>query len=195
MNNNNCLNEVFLSFDSLNKELSPGFHLVDTFSDHFSFHSANRKNTNAKTIYCNKLDNIYKNSLINQDIVLIILDASVKNNIATSVLYIHKGQDIIAKTVHYTMNIMSTKAELFTIRCGINCTTQIQDVAHIIIITDAIPAAKHIFNIFIHLYQLHSIAISNDLKGFFSINSSNLILFWNCLSSNKWFSHLLVDKS
>ena len=37
INTNNCLNEVLLSFDSLNKELSLSFCLVDTFSDHFSF--------------------------------------------------------------------------------------------------------------------------------------------------------------
>lgn len=33
----NCLNEVLLTFDSWNKELSPSFCLVDTFSDLFSF--------------------------------------------------------------------------------------------------------------------------------------------------------------
>jgi len=32
---NNCLNEVFPSFDSLNKKLSLGFHLVDFFSNFF----------------------------------------------------------------------------------------------------------------------------------------------------------------
>ena len=37
VNTNNHLNEVFPSFDSLNKELSSSFHLVDTFSDHFFF--------------------------------------------------------------------------------------------------------------------------------------------------------------
>jgi len=54
--------------------------------------------------------------------VLIISDASVK------------------------MNVMSTEAELFAIRYSINCATQMQDVAHIIIIMDAIPATKHIFD-------------------------------------------------
>ena len=29
---NNYLNENFLSFDNLNRELSPGFYLIDTFS-------------------------------------------------------------------------------------------------------------------------------------------------------------------
>jgi len=32
MDTNNWLNEVFSSFDSLNKGISPGFHLIDLFS-------------------------------------------------------------------------------------------------------------------------------------------------------------------
>lgn len=43
INTNNQLNEVFSSFDSLNKEISPGFHLIDIFSNYFSFISVNQK--------------------------------------------------------------------------------------------------------------------------------------------------------
>jgi len=46
----------------------------------------------------------------------------------------------------------------------------------------------------IHLYQLHSIAISRDLKKFFNKNLSNVIEFWDCSDSIKWSPHLLVDK-
>jgi len=72
---------------------------------------------------------------------------------------------------------MSTETKLFIVKCSINHTTQIQDITHIIVITDAIPATKHIFDISIHPYQLHSIAISNNLRGFFNKKSNNLILF------------------
>jgi len=34
--------------------------------------------------------------------MLIILDTSIKNNVATLILYIHRDQEIIAKSVHYT---------------------------------------------------------------------------------------------
>jgi len=51
MDSNNYLNKVFPSFDSLNKELSPGFCLVDNFSDHFSFHSVNQKDTDSLITY------------------------------------------------------------------------------------------------------------------------------------------------
>jgi len=170
------LNKVFPTFNSLNKELSPSFCLIDTFYDCFSFHSVNRKDPDTKIPYHIKLDNIYENSLIDQDIVLIILDTSIKNNVATLVSYIHWGQDIITKTVHHAINVMSTKAELFAIRCRINWAIQMQNTAHIIIITDAIPAAKWIFDTSNHL---HSITISSDLRGFFQKNSSNSISFWD----------------
>jgi len=117
---NNYLNEVVPSFDSLNKELSPGFHLVDTSHNHLSFLSVNQKNSNTLTAHQNRLDNVYEDSLINQNTVLIILDASIKNNVVTLISHIHRGQEIIAKSVHYAINITSTKAKLFTIRCGIN---------------------------------------------------------------------------
>ena len=46
---NNCLNEVFSSFDSLNKELSLGFHLVDFFPNCFSFLTVNQKDHKSLT--------------------------------------------------------------------------------------------------------------------------------------------------
>jgi len=77
---------------------------------------------------------------------------SVKNNVATLVSHIHKNQEIIVETIYHTTNVNFTKARLFAIRCRINHTTYLQDVNCIIIITDAIPAAKQIFNTSIHLY-------------------------------------------
>lgn len=194
MNTNNHFNKVFSSFDSLNKELFPDFHLVNTFSDCFSFLSVNWKNPNALTTHQNRLDNIYKNLLVNQNTMLIISDISVKNNVVTSISHIHRGQEIIAKSVHHAMSITSTEAELFTIRCRINCTIHLQDITHIIIITDAIQATKWIFNISVHLHQLHSITILKNLRNFFNENSNNLIVFWNYLDSVKWSLCLLVDK-
>jgi len=111
------LNKIFPAFDSLNRELSPGFHLVDTFPDYFSFYLANQKDVTTKIAHHNKLKNIYENS---QDTILIISDVSVKNNIAISVSYIWREYKIIVKTVHYAMNVLSTEAELCAIRCDIS---------------------------------------------------------------------------
>ena len=55
-----------------------------------------------------------------KEATLIISDVSVKNNIAISVSYIWREYKIIVKTVHYAMNVLSTEAELYAIRCDIS---------------------------------------------------------------------------
>jgi len=170
----NCLNDIFSLFNTLNIELTPGFHLVNNFSDCFSFIS--QKYFKALTTYHNKLDNVYKYSLINQNTVLIIAD-SIKNNIAISISHICRGQEIITKSIHHTMNMTSTKAKLFAIRCSINHAIHLQNFTQIVVITDAILAAKQNFNLSVYLYQLYSIAILKDLKEFFTTNSDNFIVF------------------
>ena len=52
--------------------------------------------------------------------MLIIVNASVKNNVTTLISHIYKGQEVITKLVHHTINVTFTEAELFAIRCGIN---------------------------------------------------------------------------
>ena len=74
-------------------------------------------------------------------------------NITTSVSHIQRGHEIIAKTIHHAMNILSIEAELFAIRCEISQILQIQDISHIshiIVITDTIHTAKCIFDLSIH---------------------------------------------
>ena len=92
------------------------------------------------------------------------------------------------------MNITSTKVKLLLIRYRINLAIQVPNVRQIIIITDAIPAARCIFDLSNHLFQLYSIVVFQDLRAFFNGNSNNIISFWDCLSSNKWPPHLAVDK-
>ena len=95
----------------------------------------------------------------------------------------------IIKTIHYVVNITSTKAKLFTIRCRINQAISIPNVKYIVIITDFLYMAKKIFNSLIHPYQIHSIAISQELRDFFKKNSNNHIDFWDCSSKQKWIPY------
>ena len=67
---------------------------------------------------------------------------SIKNNIATSVTYIQRKHEIIIKTIHHIINILSTEVELFTMRYSISWITQLQDIINIIIITDTIHVAN-----------------------------------------------------
>ena len=173
MDTNNCLNKFFLSFNRLYKELLSRFWLVDNFSDPFSFHTINHKDTEVKNAYLYTLDKIFDNSLSNLNTILIISDTSIKNNVATLILHIHSGQNILAKTIHYTINVTSTKVELFSIRCEINQAVQVPNAENIIIITDAIHGARYIFDLSSHPYQLHSV--------------TNFIQFVS-LQSVDWFS-------
>ncbi len=50
------------------------------------------------------------------------------------------------------MNVTSTKAKLFLIRCGINQAVQVPNTEHIIVITDTIPAARYISLICLPIY-------------------------------------------
>ena len=83
------------------------------------------KDDKARTIHLNNLNNIYQDSSNSPDTIFIISDASVKNNIVTSISYIQKEYNIIIKSVHHTINISSTEAELFAIRYDISQATQI----------------------------------------------------------------------
>ena len=157
---------------------------MDTFHNYFSFNTVKCKDAKARTAHLNQLKNVYQRSSNSHDIIFIISDTSVKNNIVTSVSYIQRKHNIIRKTIYHAMNISSTKAKLFIIRCGISQATQIQEVKQIVIITDAILVVKKNFNTSHYLYQLHSITISNDLRKFFNKNPNNLITFWDCLSDN-----------
>jgi len=87
---------------------SPIFHIVDY------------KDTEVMNTHICSPDKILDNFSLNQNTVLIIYDASIKNNLATSLLYIYSSQSILVKTIHHIFNITFTEAKLFLIRCGIN---------------------------------------------------------------------------
>ena len=116
---NNYFNQVLLAFNCLNREPSSEFCLINNFPDHFTFHIIDCKDTEVRTAYHNKLKNIFKNSFQSNDTILIIFDASIKNNIITLVLHIRREHEIIKKTIHHVINIMFTEAKIFLIRYDI----------------------------------------------------------------------------
>ena len=58
--------------------------------------------------------------MVDSNTAIIILDNSIKNNIAISITYVHSYIKLVKKTIHHTVNITTMKAELFAIRYGIN---------------------------------------------------------------------------
>ena len=174
---NNCLNRVFLLFDSLNKEFHSEKRLIDTFSNCFCFHKANWSSDKSKTHHCNLLDDIVLNASSVSLTVVIVLDASIKNNTAMSITHIYSFNSPLKKTLYHAINVILMEVELFTIRCGINQTIQIPSTSHIIVITDTLHIVQKIFNLSIYLYQIQSIAIFKDLQKIFNKHSDNSIEF------------------
>jgi len=100
------------------------------------------------------LDNMILESSLSLSIAIIASDTSVKNNIATSIAYIHTFDKSLIKTIYYTVYITSTEVEPFVIRCGINQSLSLDNISKIIVITDTFHAVKKIFNPLVYPYQL-----------------------------------------
>ena len=185
---------IFPSFSPLDSEFSPGHWIIDRFSNCFAFNLVNKNDEKSKNSHAQELDDIVLRFSSTSCSAIVIMDASIKNNIATSISHIHVANQLLIKTVHHASFVTSTEAELFAIRCGINQACATDNVSKIIIITDSIHAAKKIFDYSSHQYQIHSAAILSELHTFFSSNESNSIEFWECPSKLKWRFHHNVDK-
>jgi len=179
----NRYNKIFPSFSLFNSKFSPGNRLIDIFSNHFLFHSLNRKNNHDVKSHLYHLDNITLQVLSDPQSVVVVINASIKNQVAMLILHIYIHDNPVIKTIHYIVNVISTKAKLFVIRYGINQATHLPNVNQIFIITDSIHTTKRIFDSLLHPYQIHSASISYKLREFFKKDSNNLVEFWDCPSN------------
>ena len=123
MNVNNRLNRVFSSFDPFNNKFSSRNRLIDIFPSYFSFHSTNRRNKESIKVHICKLDEITFQVSLNSKTAMVILDTSIKNQVTTFIVYVHTYNSLVIKMIHYVINIILTKAKLFTIRYSINQAT------------------------------------------------------------------------
>ena len=178
----NRFNEVFSSFDLLNKKFSPSSCLIDIFPSCFSFYPFNKYSSNNLEDCSHQLNNIAIILSLNHSYALVISDTGIKNNVATSITHIHIHNKPIIKMIYHTVNITSIEAKLFAIRCSINQAVNLLEISKIIIITDLIHAAKRIFDSLIHSLQIYSASISKELRKFFLANNDNSIAFWECSS-------------
>ena len=118
-------------------------------------------------------------------IAIIASDMSIKNNVATSIMHIHTYNKPLIKVIHHVVLITSTEAELFAIRYSINQAMNFNNIAKIIVITDSIHAARKIFDLSVHLYQIQSAAVLSELRKFFNHHKNNSIEFLECPSCFK----------
>jgi len=175
INSNNKLYGVFLAFSPFHPEFNPGSRIVDLFPDRFSFNLASKEKNNRK--HSQQLDEMTLQSSSSPHMAIIVTDASIKKDITTSISHVHICNHPLTKTVHYAAYVTSTEAELFAIRCGINQACSKKDISKIVIITDSIHATKKIFDSKSHPYQLHTIAILQELCWFFAKDQNNSVKF------------------
>jgi len=180
VDSNNRSHEIFPSFSPTHSELSLGFRIIDIFLDRFSFNLCNKEKNDKFCLY--QLDSVVIELSLSQSITIVAMDASIKNNIATSILHMHISKQPLIKTLHHTAFITSLEAELFAIRYGINQASSKENVFKIIVITNSIYIAKKIFNPSFHPLQIQAVAILEELHQFFSRDSNNSIVFWKCPS-------------
>ena len=143
----NQSNKCFPSFTSLDSEFSPGHRVIDNFPECISFNIC-RKENNDKLCE-QELDKIVLENSSSSSIAIIVSDVSIKNNVTISITHIHTFDKPSMKMIHHAVYVISTEAELFTIRCGINQSLSVNNISKIVVITDSIHAVKKIFNLFV----------------------------------------------
>jgi len=178
VNMDNRFNKVFPSFDPFNKEFSLGSHLIVIFHSHFSFHCSNKQSDQGIKSYIHLLKNITIKSSSDLSYALVVSDASIKNNIAISIFHVHIHNKPVIKTIHHMVNVTTTEAELFAIRCSINQATALPSITNIVVLTDFIHTTRRIFDSSSHPFQIHVTAILAELRIFFPKNHDNSIEFW-----------------
>ena len=80
---------IFPSFSPLDPEFFPGHRITDKFSNRFSFNLFNKKEKNQNKICGQELDDLTLCCSSEPNTALMITDASIKNDITTSISHIH----------------------------------------------------------------------------------------------------------
>jgi len=104
------------------------------------FHSLDWKSKDSRVAHICKLDKHIFQALANLKTAVVVSNISIKNQVAISIAHIHFFNNPVIKTHHHTINVTSTKAELFAIRYSINQATQIANINHIVVIMDLLYA-------------------------------------------------------
>ena len=147
------------------------------FPSHFLFYLSDKKSAETRKTHLCKLNEIVFNASTDPKIAIVILDMSIKNQVAIFIAHVHIDDSPIIKTIYYAVNITFTEAELFVIRYGLNQAFQLSNIKYIVVITDSIHAVKKIFDLSIHLYQVQTLVISKEIREFFERSHHNSIDF------------------
>ena len=181
-------------FNSFSDEFPPSSRLINIFPNWLLFYLSNQVSKNSRVVHIYKLNEYILYALTNLKTVVVVSNMSIKNQIATSIVYVHSFRNPIIKTLHHVVNVTTTETELFAIKCSINQAVQIININYIVIVTYSIHTAHKIISSSVHPYQIQSSAISRKLREFFNKDLINSIKFWDCFSNDNWTLHSIVDK-
>ena len=62
------------------------------------------------------LNNTIINAFNNPHFLVVIADASIRNNVTTPIAYIYSYNRLVTKTVHYAVNITTIEAKYYKMR-------------------------------------------------------------------------------
>ena len=137
---NDRFNKVFPAFDLLNKEFSSSSRIINLFSNCFLFHFFKKSSNKTSKAQLHLLNDLLISSSLDPSHALMVTDASIKNNVATSIAHIYVCNKAITKMIHYAMNVLTIETKLFAIRCDINQAISILGISKIVVITDLLYA-------------------------------------------------------
>jgi len=183
-------------FNSLYPEIRPGCRLLDNFPDHVSFHPCDHSNGCTRKLQFNALDRLCHEASSDPSTLVVATDASVispRNMQAVSVVHFWRLGAQVSSFKAPAGRATALDAELFAIRLGIVKATSF-DVKCIVIITDSLTAARRAVDASVHSGQVHSLAIIQALRGFFTNHSDRSIHFWDCPSKAQWSLHFLAHE-
>ena len=121
-------NKILPVFDLLNNKFFLESRVINIFAKHFYFHPFIKNSKDSFKSCSLLLSDLTISSSLDSSHILMVTDASIKHNVTMSIACIYICNKDIIKMIHHAVNVLSTEAELITIRCGINQTTNIPDI-------------------------------------------------------------------
>jgi len=156
------LTECFNPFDA---EATPGYRLLNSFSEHISFHLCNCSSLNNCNTHLESLDHLCLEASSSSSTLVVVTDASAippRNMQAVSVVHFWRlgYQMLSSKAPAGRTTAPNTK--LFTIRLDVSKATSM-DIEHIILITNSLGSARKSVNLSVYSGQAHFLAVCSAL--------------------------------
>ena len=79
------------------------------------FYKADCHSNESKRAHCHKLDELVFEASNEPNTVVVISNASINNNVITSIAHIHSFNQVLKKTLHHAINVTFMKVELFVL--------------------------------------------------------------------------------